>query len=118
MRFRSLLTLMVGLLGFTAPLAGTAWAAGSDGGHEEHEGHAHGENAIRITQWDDRYEVFAEHPPIVAGEPTEFVVHLTRLADGAPRTGGPLTFHCESTKGAILEHTAASPARAGRRSRR
>jgi len=50
--------------------------------------------------WDERFEVFAEHPPIVAGTPTEFVVHLTRLADGAPRTGGPLTFRCEPEHGA------------------
>ena len=109
MGLRVLLLLIVG---FTAPealLSGVAW-----GGTHDHEGgHGHGGNAIRITMWDERFEVFAEHPPIVAGAPTEFVVHLTRLADGAPRTDGPLTFRCEQERGAVFEQTAAAPARPG-----
>jgi len=43
----------------------------------------------------------------------EFVVHLTRLADGTPRTGGPLTFLCDQEGAAVFEQTAAAPARPG-----
>ena len=111
MSLRVLLLLIVGFVVPNTLPPGVAWGGTHD--HEGGHGHGHGDDAIRITLWDDRFEVFAEHPPIVAGTPTEFVVHLTRLADGAPRTGGPLTFHCEQEGGPVFEQTAAVPARPG-----
>ncbi len=109
MGLRVLPQLIVGLVALGVPLWGVAWAGGTAGGHA----HGHADDAIRITIWDERYEVFAEHPPIVAGTPTEFVVHLTRLEDGGPRTSGPLTFHCEQGRGAVFEQSESAPARPG-----
>ena len=34
-----------------------------------------------VTSWTDQTELFMEYPPLVAGEPARFAVHLTRLAD-------------------------------------
>ena len=88
--------------------------AGGAGSHDHGHGHGHGVDAVRITVWDERFEVFAEHPPAVAGIPSEFVVHLTRLTDGAPRTAGSLTFRGEPEEsGGIIEETAPAPARPG-----
>ena len=113
MSLRVLLLLIVGLLGSGVLLPGIAWASGTGDTHDHQDGHWHGGDAIRITVWDEDFEVFAEHAPIVAGTPTEFVVHLTRLADGLPRTSGPLTFHCEKERNAVFEQTTVSPARPG-----
>lgn len=54
-------------------------------GHEHaEEGHEHAEGAIGITRWSDSLELFAEHPPAVAGEEVAFLAHLTNLADFSP----------------------------------
>ena len=52
-------------------------------GHDHHEeGHGHGdEPTVSVTAWSDEFELFAEHPPGVAGQPTSFLVHLTVLQD-------------------------------------
>lgn len=61
-------------------------AHGSDAesaGHDDHDGHdgghEHAEDAIGITRWTDKLELFAEHPPAVAGEELPFLAHLTIL---------------------------------------
>lgn len=53
---------------------------GRFGGHEEGDhGHEHAASAIGITEWTDKLELFAEHPPAVAGQELPFVAHLTVL---------------------------------------
>lgn len=54
---------------------------GDHGGHaqESGHGHGHGEDAIGITRWTDKLELFAEHPPAVTGEELTFLAHLTIL---------------------------------------
>lgn len=57
-----------------------------EGGHDEaaHGGHGHGDGvAIGITRWSETYELFAEHPPAVAGQEVPFLAHIT-LLDGFP----------------------------------
>lgn len=50
---------------------------------------------LAVTRWTDRTELFMEYPPLVAGEPALFAVHLTRLSDfSAMTTGRP---HLEFT---------------------
>lgn len=39
----------------------------------------HGEGSIGITKWTDKLELFAEHPPAVAGQTLPFLAHLTIL---------------------------------------
>lgn len=34
---------------------------------------------LSVTRWTDRTELFAEYPPLVAGETSRFAIHLTRL---------------------------------------
>ena len=46
--------------------------------------------ALDVTSWTDRSELFMEYPPLVAGESARFAVHLTRLADfSAVNAGRP-----------------------------
>ncbi len=54
---------------------------GDDHGHDgEHgHGHGHGEDAIGITKWTEKLELFAEHPPAVTGQELTFLAHLTIL---------------------------------------
>lgn len=47
------------------------------GGH----GHGHGEDAIGITRYTNKLELFAEHPPAIAGQDMPFLAHLTLLSD-------------------------------------
>ena len=50
-------------------------------------GHGHGDGrAIPVTIWTDEFEVFAEHPFVVAGEPAAFVTNVTELKTIAPLT--------------------------------
>ncbi|MFZ9887640.1 MAG: hypothetical protein ACO3JL_09060 [Myxococcota bacterium] len=58
------------------------------GHHDETEhndthahGHEHGVDAIGITLWTEKLELFAEHPPAVTGQEITFLAHLT-LLDG------------------------------------
>lgn len=51
---------------------------GEEGDEGEH-GHGHGEGAIGITQWTDKLELFAEHPPAITGQELTFLAHLTIL---------------------------------------
>lgn len=46
---------------------------------EQGHGHGHGADAIGITRWTDKLELFAEHPPAVAGQEVPFLAHLTIL---------------------------------------
>ncbi len=49
--------------------------APSHGGH----GHAHSPDAIGITRFTDKLELFAEHPPAISGKELTFLAHLTIL---------------------------------------
>ena len=45
---------------------------------------------LDVTHWTDKTELFMEYPPLVAGRPALFAVHLTRLSDfSAMNTGRP-----------------------------
>ncbi|MGE3402286.1 MAG: efflux RND transporter periplasmic adaptor subunit [Vicinamibacterales bacterium] len=43
---------------------------------------------LDITTWTDRSELFMEYPPLVAGQPALYAVHLTRLSDFSAMTSG------------------------------
>lgn len=99
-------------------------------GEEEEHAHPHGEDAHAdhgdehaheegeektavVTVWDDRYEIFMEHPYIVAGALVTFVTHVTDLKTLCPRKEGPAEFVFRHESGTPLEHTDRAPARAG-----
>ncbi len=81
--------------------------------HDEH-GHAHGEgNSTQITVWDDRFEIFLEHPAVVVGVPADFVTHVSYLESGEPRKEGYVTFLMQQGTEPVVEHQEAAPARDG-----
>ena len=82
-------------------------------GVDPHAGHSHGdERAVPMTIWTERFEVFLEHPYVVAGEAAAFVTHVTELASFGPRKEGVVTFVLEQGQKKI-EHAEAKPARDG-----
>jgi RND family efflux transporter MFP subunit len=44
--------------------------------------------SFNVTSWTGTSELYMEYPPLVAGRPALFAVHLTRLADFKPLTAG------------------------------
>lgn len=82
---------------------------------DEH-GHAHGdegEKTAQVTVWGDRFEIFLEHPYIVAGEPTAFVTHVTDLEKLVPRTEGPVEFIIRLGADPPIGRTVKAPSRDG-----
>ncbi len=90
-------------------LLGTGCKPAGEAGH----GHDHGEpKTAQITVWTDRHEVFAEHRAPVAGQPTQFITHVTDLHTLEPRREGMVKFILRQG-GTVTEHPQAAPARAG-----
>ncbi|MGE5153157.1 MAG: efflux RND transporter periplasmic adaptor subunit [Bdellovibrio bacteriovorus] len=80
--------------------------------HGDEHGDDHAEPRA-VTLYGDKTELFAEVPPLVAGERADLLVHLTRLSDFKPVTEGEVTVAL-SGGGALEEtFTAAAPARPG-----
>jgi membrane fusion protein, heavy metal efflux system len=75
-------------------------------------GHGHGA-AIAVTQYTDGSELFMEYEPLVQDQPTELIIHLTRLPDFSPITSGSLKIRLISANGEVYEETATAPARDG-----
>jgi membrane fusion protein, heavy metal efflux system len=46
---------------------------------------------LDVTHWTDKTELFMEYPPLVAGRPALFAIHLTKMADFKPVTVGRAT---------------------------
>lgn len=58
--------------------------------HSQETDHGHAENAVVYTQFNENFELFAEHEPFVVGTPTTLITHLTILDGWQPRTDGPV----------------------------
>jgi cobalt-zinc-cadmium efflux system membrane fusion protein len=52
-----------------------------------------GPEALSVTRWTDKTELFAEYPPLAVGETSRFVIHLTRLDTFKPLTEGTVEVH-------------------------
>ncbi len=83
------------------------------GDAHETDAHEHDEPGFQFTSWADGFEFFVEHDPAEVGEPAEYVVHVSELATGAPRTAGPLTLRLVAPGGESSEVAATEPARPG-----
>jgi multidrug efflux pump subunit AcrA (membrane-fusion protein) len=81
---------------------------GSDHGHEHED-----EKSSQVTVWGDRFEIFLEHPFIVANTPTKFITHVSDLVTLEPRRKGPVTFVLRHGSEAPIEHIEQAPARDG-----
>ena len=82
-------------------------------GHDHHaDGHGHGdEPTVSFTLWSERFEIFAEHPPAVAGSQVWFLVHVTALDEFRPLTSGTLRLELDGP--APLAAESAEPIRPG-----
>jgi cobalt-zinc-cadmium efflux system membrane fusion protein len=68
---------------------------------------------VQVTVWTDRFEVFLEHPPVVAGTPTTLVTHLTDLKTFEPRRAGRVVFSATGEPDGSFEHVEEAPKRPG-----
>lgn len=72
-----------------------------------------GEEAIQVTAWTARTELFMEYAPFQPGKSSKILIHLTRLADGKPVSEGPLKLELHPATGQPLAFSVAAPARPG-----
>ena len=97
---------------------------GHSHGHGHGHGHAHGTSdphadeedehpTFPVTVWTNGFEVFAEHEAAVAGEPVEFITHVSSLTSGEPRRAGAIKFIATNADGASFEHLTARPSADG-----
>ena len=49
--------------------------------------------ALRVTRWTEKTELFAEYQPLAVGETSRFAIHLTRLDIFKPQTEGRVEVH-------------------------
>jgi RND family efflux transporter MFP subunit len=69
--------------------------------------------ALSVTRWTPRTELFAEYPPLVAGETSRFAIHLTRLDSFAPVAEGDVEVHLRGPAGTDEVFRVAEPSRPG-----
>jgi RND family efflux transporter MFP subunit len=81
------------------------------------DGHGHDHSSegksSQITVWDDRFEIFLEHPFVLANTPTEFVTHVTNRMTLDPRRKGSVTFVLTDESGVSTRHVEKKPSRDG-----
>jgi hypothetical protein len=75
--------------------------------------HQHGDENSQITVWDERFEIFLEHPLLEMNAPAPFVTHVSDLLTLEPRKSGPVTFILRQGSTVPIKHTEPKPARDG-----
>ena len=69
---------------------------------------------LDVTSWTDKTELFMEYPPLVAGQPALYAVHLTRLSDfSAMTTGRPRLEFTPESSGSPIVVVGTPPSRPG-----
>jgi hypothetical protein len=99
---------------------GHAHGGGGHGGEEGGgHGHGHGSGNLSFTLFSDTHELFGEIEPLVAGQPSQYTLHVSRLTDNHPATQGQLeiAFLAAGSEGsgqkAVAEAKATAPDRTG-----
>lgn len=69
--------------------------------------------ALSITRWTEKTELFAEYPPLVVGESSRFAIHLTRLDTFKPLTDGTVEVQLRGGSDAPEVFRVAAPSRPG-----
>jgi cobalt-zinc-cadmium efflux system membrane fusion protein len=96
-------------------LAGTIlWLTGNLhlGPEAGYVGHG-AEKSSQVTVWTERFEIFLEHPFIVANTRTKFITHVSDLVTLEPRKKGPITFILRHGSESPIKHIEPAPARDG-----
>lgn len=97
---------------------------GSDAGGHGHphdteadaeHGHAHGAEGPTLvyTHYSPATELFVEFPALVAGRPSTFAAHVTRLEDHQPLTSGTLEVLLSESGRPVARFRVGAPARSG-----
>lgn len=71
----------------------------------------HEEEALARTEFTDRVENFFEYAPLKAGKPSQFLIHLTDLSDGAPVEKAVVTLFVRKAGGGEASEVAAKVGR-------
>lgn len=72
-----------------------------------------GPDPLSVTRWTERTELFAEYPPLVAGETSRFAIHLTTLAPFKAVTEGAVDVQLKGSAGQTQSFSADAPSRPG-----
>ncbi len=67
----------------------------------------HEEEALARTEFTDRIENFFEYDPLKAGQPSQFLIHITDLSDGTPVEKAQVTLITRSKGGGEVMQTKA-----------
>lgn len=76
-------------------------------GSSPKSGAEHEEEMIARTEFTDRIENFFEYEPLKAGQPSQFLIHLTDLSDGTPVEKAEVTLISRAKSGAEVMQTKA-----------
>jgi RND family efflux transporter MFP subunit len=69
--------------------------------------------ALSVTRWTDKTELFAEYPPLAVDESSRFAIHLTRLSDFKALTQGHVEVHLQGGTGPAEVFRVDGPSRPG-----
>ena len=69
--------------------------------------------ALAVTRWTDKTELFAEYPPLTVGGTSRFAIHLTRLADFKALTEGHVEVHLQGGSSPAEVFRVDAPSRPG-----
>jgi hypothetical protein len=105
-------------IGYGGHAHGGAGHGGDEGGGHGH-GHGHGSGNLSFTLFTGTHELFGEIEPLVAGQPSQYTLHVSRLSDNYPAKLGHLdiAFFASGSAGSgqkpVAEAKATAPARTG-----
>jgi membrane fusion protein, heavy metal efflux system len=68
---------------------------------------------LSVTRWTDKTELFAEYPPLVAGQTSRFAIHLTRLDTFKALTDGHVEVQLRGGSGQTESFRVDAPSRPG-----
>jgi len=69
--------------------------------------------ALSVTRWTGKTELFAEYPPLTVGQTSRFAIHLTRLDTFKPLTQGHVEVHLRGGSGSPEVFRVEAPSRPG-----
>lgn len=69
--------------------------------------------ALSVTRWTDKTELFAEYLPLAVGETSRFAIHLTRLDSFKPIAEGQVEVHLRGDSGPSEVFRVDAPSRPG-----
>ena len=115
--FSLLLLVLAACSGAESAESDTAFTTEVTHAHEDGAEHTHvvgtEEAFLTADAWTDELELFMEYPPLRAGVPASFAVHLTVLPDSKPVAEGPVVFHFMKGQDSVKVVTMGNPEQPG-----